>query len=116
MRVAARPAKLRSSGGWGSVCCDDPCKGCAGKNNGKRSWDLPVAGNFEFDAFFTFRLLEASLLVDVDFLVVLGTTEALLLSDADLFLDVSVAVVLRRGTVDGGCEGFVDFFVTFPSV
>jgi len=84
-------------------------------------------------------LLEASLLVDVDFLTVLGrllglsvprvlvdvdlftllrrTTEALFLVDADLLLDVGV--VLRwgwGGRVNGGCEGFVRRFVTFPSV
>jgi len=72
-------------------------------------------------------LLKASLLVDVDFLVnLLGrlglswTTESVLLVDADFFLDVGVAVLRRglrgKGSVDGGCEGFVNFFVTFPSV
>jgi hypothetical protein len=49
------------------------------------------------------RLLEACLLVDVDFFAVLlgllGTTEVLFLVDANLFLDVSVAVV---GRVNGG--------------
>jgi hypothetical protein len=62
------------------------------------------------------RLLEARLLVDVDFfavLLLLGTTEALFLMDADLFLDVGVAVV---GRVNGGGEGFVCLFVTFPSL
>jgi hypothetical protein len=51
------------------------------------------------------RLLEARLLVDVYFFAVLvllgllGTTEVLFLVDANLFLDVSVAVV---GRVNGG--------------
>jgi hypothetical protein len=46
------------------------------------------------------RLLEACLLVDVDFFAgLLGTTEVLFLVDANLFLDVSVAVV---GRVNGG--------------
>jgi hypothetical protein len=49
------------------------------------------------------RLLEACLLVDVDFFAVLlgllGTTEVLFLVDANLFLYVSVAVV---GRVNGG--------------
>jgi hypothetical protein len=43
----------------------------------------------------------------------LGTTQALFFVDADLFGDVRV-VLLR--SVDGSREGFVDFFVTFPSV
>jgi hypothetical protein len=43
----------------------------------------------------------------------LGTTEVLFLVDADLFLDVGVAVV---GRVNGGGEGFVCLFVTFPSL
>jgi len=55
----------------------------------------------------------AGLLVDMDFFTVLGTTEALFFVDAYLFFDVRVAVA---GSVDGGREGFVDFFVTFPSV
>lgn len=55
----------------------------------------------------------------------LGTTEALFFVDAHLFLDVSVVLVVlgasrrrgwRRRVVNGGGEGFVDFFVTFPSV
>jgi hypothetical protein len=64
----------------------------------------------------------ASLLVDVDFFtVLLGTTEGLLLVDVDLLLDVSVEVDgvwlgLMLVLVDGGGEGFVGFFVTFPSV
>jgi hypothetical protein len=59
-------------------------------------------------------LLVASLLVDMNFFaVLLGTTEALFLMDADLFLDVGVAVVWG---VNGGREGFVNLFVTFPSV
>jgi hypothetical protein len=62
-------------------------------------------------------LLVASLLVDMNFFAVLlgllGTTEALFLMDADLFLDVGVAVVWG---VNGGREGFVNLFVTFPSV
>ena len=43
----------------------------------------------------------------------LRTTQALFFVDADLFGDVRV-VLLR--SVDGSREGFVDFFVTFPSV
>jgi hypothetical protein len=64
----------------------------------------------------------ASLLVDVDFFtVLLGTTDGLLLVDVDLLLDVSVEVDgrllgLMLVLVDGGGEGFVGFFVTFPSV
>jgi len=55
----------------------------------------------------------------------LGTTEALFFVDADLFLDVGVVVLLlklllllgsRRRREDGSGEGFVDLFVTFPSV
>ena len=80
--------------------------------------DLPVVGSFKLDAFRSLRTLllwlsVAGLLVDVDFLAVLGTAEALFFVDADLFLDVSVAAV---GSVDGGREGGVGFFVTFPSV
>jgi hypothetical protein len=60
------------------------------------------------------RLPVAGLLVDMDFLaVLLRTRETLLLGDVDLLLDVGVAV---GGLVDGGGEGFVGFFVTFPSV
>lgn len=56
----------------------------------------------------------ASLFVDMNFFaVLLGTTETLLLVDVDLLLDVGVAV---GWLVDGGGEGFVGFFVTFPSV
>ena len=39
--------------------------------------------------------------------------EVLLLGDVNLLLDVGVAVT---GLVDGCGEGFVGFFVTFPSV
>ena len=78
-------------------------------------WGLvAVARGLELYTFLTLlRLPVAGLLVDVDFLAVLGTTGVLLLVDVDLLLDVSVAVV---GLVDGGGEGFVGFFVTFPSV
>jgi hypothetical protein len=63
------------------------------------------------------RLPVASLLVDVDFLVVLlGTADTLLLGDVNLFLDVRVAVGRLLGLADGGREGFVSLFVTFPSV
>lgn len=59
----------------------------------------------------------ASLLVDVNLFTVLrrglGTTEALFFVDAYLFFDVRVLVL---GAVDGGREGFVSLFVTFPSV
>jgi hypothetical protein len=84
------------------------------------------------------RLSVASLLVDADLFTVLmrvlcgllgrllvlllllllrglGTTQALFFVDADLFCDVDV-VLLGRRSVDGGGEGFVGFFVTFPSV
>ena len=48
-------------------------------------------------------LLVASLLVDVNFLAVLGTTETFFLVDADLLLDVGVAVVGSGSvSVDGG--------------
>lgn len=58
-------------------------------------------------------LLVAGLLVDVDLLAVLGTAEALFFVDAYLFLDVSLATAWG---CDGGGEGSVGFFVTFPSV
>lgn len=78
---------------------------------------VAVVRNGELDAVCVLRVLlglsVARLLVDMDFLAVLGTTEALFLVDADLFFDVRVTVA---GGVDGGREGFVDFFVTFPSV
>ena len=81
------------------------------------------------------RLSVTSLLVDADLFTVLlrvlgglllgrlvilllrrlGTTQALFFVDADLFSDVRV-VLLRRRCVDGSGEGFVGFFVTFPSV
>jgi len=87
---------------------------------------VAVTGNFEFNVLLALNLLRlpvAGLLADVNFFAVLGTAEALLFSDADLLLDVGVAVLgrglrrgLGRGRADGGCEGFVDFFVTFPSV
>jgi hypothetical protein len=64
-------------------------------------------------------LSEARLLVDMDFLTVLGTTDTLLLGDVHLLLDVRVLVGrlgLGLGVMDGSGEGFVDlFFVTFPS-
>jgi len=51
---------------------------------------------------------------------VLRTTVALFFVDANLFLDVSVVVLFlgrrRRRLLDGCGEGFVDLFVTFPSV
>jgi hypothetical protein len=92
--------------------------------------DLPSAGNVGLGAFKSLRLLGllrllalglwlsvASLLVDMDLFTVLrrllGTAETLFFVDADFLLDVGVAVV---GSVDGGREGFVGFFVTFPSV
>jgi hypothetical protein len=96
--------------------------------------DLPVAGCVDFYTVCALlgRLLVlllvllrglgvASLLVDVDFLTVLGTTDALVLSDVDLLLDECVVLGglgrLGLGGMDGGGEGFVDlFFVTFPSV
>ena len=65
-------------------------------------------------------LAVASLLVNMDFLAVrLLRAAALFLVDADLFLDVRVArrlLLLRLLLVDGGREGFVRLFVTFPSV
>lgn len=73
-------------------------------------------------------LAVASLLTDVNFfalLLRLGTAVTLLLSDSELLLDVGVAVLalwclglrlLGSWAADGGSEGFVDFFVTFPSV
>jgi hypothetical protein len=96
--------------------------------------DLPVAGCVDFYTVCALlgRLLVlllvllrglgvASLLVDVDFLTVLGTTDALVLSDVDLLLDKCVVVggLGRLGgmLMDGGREGFVNLpFVTFPFV
>lgn len=91
--------------------------------------DLPIARNVEL---YTLRSLEAlllglseaSLLVNVDLLTVLGllvlvllgrlgTAQSLFFVDADFLLDVRVAAV---GSTDGGREGCVGFFVTFPSV
>jgi len=56
----------------------------------------------------------------------LRTAQTLLLSDVDLLLDVGVVVgrlwwgrlrvKLRLRLADGGCEGFVCLFVSFPSV
>jgi hypothetical protein len=61
------------------------------------------------------RLLNSTLLVDMDFLAVLlrllGTTDAVFFVDTDLFLDFLVAPVGRKGSG----EGFVTLFVTFPS-
>jgi hypothetical protein len=62
-------------------------------------------------------LAVADLLVDVDVFadrLLLGAA-ALFFVDADLFLDVSLAGRLLV-LVDGGREGFVRLFVTFPSV
>jgi hypothetical protein len=98
--------------------------------------DLPVAGCVDFYTVCALlgRLLVlllvllrglgvASLLVDVDFLTVLGTTDALVLSDVDLLFDKCVVVggLGRLGLggmlMDGGREGFVNLpFVTFPFV
>jgi hypothetical protein len=86
---------------------------------GRGGWGLvAVARGLELYTIVTLlRLPVAGLLVDVNFFAVLGTTETLLLVDVDLLLDVSLLVGGRgKGLVDGGGEGFVDFFVTFPSV
>jgi len=52
---------------------------------------------------------------------VLRTTVTLFFVDVNLFLDVNVVVLFlgrgrRRRLLDGCGEGFVDLFVTFPSV
>lgn len=65
----------------------------------------------------TLGLAVTSLLVDADLFADWGRLRAaaLFFNDADLFVDVRVA----RGRlllVDGGREGFVRLFVTFPSV
>lgn len=83
--------------------------------------NLPVArGGLDLNTFVLtmLRLPVAGLLVDMNFLaVLLRTRETLLLGDVDLLLDVGVAVGgLGLVLVDGGGEGFVGFFVTFPSV
>lgn len=90
---------------------------------GRGRWGLvAVARRVDFYTLLTvlvllLRLAVADLLVDTDFLAVMLGTEALLLVDVDLLLDVGVAVGVGRGRlVDGGGEGFVGFFVTFPSV
>lgn len=64
------------------------------------------------------RLSVVCLLVDVDlFPVLVRTTQALFLVDADLLLDLAVVLRWAWGwRVNGGCEGFVPLFVTFPSV
>lgn len=57
-------------------------------------------------------LLEVTVLADVDFLAVLcWTADAVFFVDADLLFIARVATVGR----DGGREGFVMLFVTFPS-
>jgi hypothetical protein len=71
----------------------------------------------DFDALSTLlavllRLLEAVLLVDSDLLAVLWAAGAVLFVDADLLL---VACVAFGWAADGGREGFVMLFVTFPS-
>lgn len=63
----------------------------------------------------------AGLLGDADLFVMvllrgLRTTETLFFVDADLLLDLSVVVGSVARCLDGGREGFVRFFVTFPSV
>jgi len=77
------------------------------QNNGNESGSrghLPVAGVFEFNTLVTMLLglAVARLLVDVDVLAMLGTAETLFLGEADLLLDVSVAVVGLRVLMDGG--------------
>jgi hypothetical protein len=94
-----------------------------GGGGGGRLVLMAVTRNLEFYAVCVLRTLDAllgllglliaGLLVDVDLLAVLGTTEALFFVDAYLFLDVSLATA---GGFDGGREGGVGFFVTFPSV
>jgi len=78
---------------------------------------MAVAGDLEFDALRKLGsllwLCVAGLLTDFNLLAKLGTTDTLLFVDADLFLDLSFAAV---GGVDGGGEGCVGLFVTFPSV
>lgn len=65
----------------------------------------------------TLGLTVARLLVDVDLFTVRLRAAALLFEDANLFLDVRVALRLRLLVlVDGGSEGFVRLFVPFPSV
>lgn len=68
----------------------------------------------------TLGLAVAYFLVDVYVLAMLGGwlwTAAFFLVDADLFLDVRIAWRLRlRLLMDGGSEGFVRLFVTFPPV
>ena len=95
-------------------------------NRSRGASDLPVARNLELYAVRVLGVLgvllglaDACLLVDVDLLAVLGTADALFFVDADLFLDVRVAELgglLVAVGVDGGGEGFVRLFVTFPSV
>ena len=89
----------------------------------QRNINLPVTGilarlemTFKLS---TLGLAVAYFLVDVYVLAMLRWlwAAALFLVDADLFLDVRVAWrLLLRVLVDGGSEGFVRLFVTFPSV
>lgn len=71
----------------------------------------------------TLWLSVAGLLVNVNFLTVLGRllgrlrmTAMLFFEDANLFLDVGVVRMRRRRRMKGGGKGFVRLFVTFPSV
>jgi hypothetical protein len=87
----------------------------------RRGWLVTVVGDvvlYTFSAL-SARLLvsEAGMLVNMNFFAMLGlrTTMALVLVDMNLFLDVGVALGLAW-SVDGGREGCVGFFVTFPSV
>lgn len=138
--AAARGSSRQAQGlGWLGACCGWTVLDALAKQKS----NLPVAG---FLAEFltslklarvglgllvlalelsTLGLAVASLLVDVHFLTVLGgrrlRAAAFFLVDADLFLDVRVAGRLLRRLlllllVDGGREGFVRLFVTFPSV
>lgn len=56
--------------------------------------------------------MEAVLFVDMDLVAALGAAVAVFFVDTYFFLVAGVAAV---GRADGGREGFVVLFVTFPS-
>lgn len=115
--------------GWlgacaGACCGWVDCAACAGttrqhENNKNNGSNVPVARVLAGFKLRGRRLAEARLLVDVHFLAVLHgrRAAAVFLVDADLFFDVRLARrLLLLLVLDGGREGFVRLFVTFPSV
>jgi hypothetical protein len=114
-----RAGRCQGQGGWGCAVLWCPVRGCAGKN--KRGYvPIELRGSALRNLF---GLAVARLLGDVNLLVLsrrLGTA-AVVLVDADLFLDVCLLGRVLRGrrrgvVVDRGRDVFVRLFVTFPPV